>query len=154
MKMAAVLLGLVVVAVLFATGCGASAIEAHTASALVVRDALNTSGNMIHDDMHQKATAAASDESVDTAEAELNAHNVVRGYNQALKLHGAAVTTWQLWVTSLLSAYKDNLDDEDTWRSLAANAFKSYKDLAIEALRHDLRIPSVLGAMQATLKKK
>ncbi len=152
MKMALALLALVVIAAIAVSGCGVSALEAHTESALIVREALNTSGNMIHDDMHKRAIKAASDKTVDTATAELNAHNVIRTYNPVIKLHGDAITVWQLWVTSLLSAYKDDVEDTDVWRRLAANAFAAYKDLAVQALRHDLKLPSILVPMKTALK--
>lgn len=154
MKMLPVLLAIAAALVLCVAGCGASALQTHTASAIVVKDALNVSGELILDDMHKKVTDAASDESVDTATAELNAHNIIRSYNPAIKLHEHAVTAWQLWVTSLLSSYKDDVDDADAWRTLAATTFKAYKDMATQALRHNLKLPSILDTMQTTLKAR
>lgn len=141
---------LVIVGILVMYGCGASALEANVKAAQTVRTALDVSKSLIERAAEDSATAEMRNEAVDVQQAELNAHEALRQYEAARALQNKAVTAYEIWVTSLLSAYskEENPSQVSIWYSAAMAAFEAYKELVIESIKVGLKLPSIDNVMK------
>lgn len=131
-------------------GCGASVIETHMKAAQVTRSALDASKYIIEKAAEESAVAEMSNKNVDVHQAELNAHDALRHFEKARALQNKAVSLYQIWVTSLVSAYSKNEDPSamSIWYSLAMETFHAYKEMVIEAIKVGLKVPGIDSVMK------
>lgn len=142
--------GLLGVWVLLMAACGGSVIEAHIKSAQISRTALDASKAIIEQHVDDLATGIMKNPKVDVGQAELDAHQAIRMHEPLRALHNKAIAAYELWVTSLMSAYskEENPSQMSIWYSLAMQLFTAYKDLVIEGIRLGIPLPKIDHAMK------
>lgn len=127
------------------SGCGASAIDTHLKAAQVTRSALDASKYLIEKAADDAAVAEMSNKNVDVQEAELNAHQALREFEKVRSLQIKAVSLYEIWVASLMSAYTkdENPSVLSVWYSLAMETYSTYKEMVIESIKLELDLPSI-----------
>jgi len=132
------------------TGCGASALEAHARTALVLRSTNDAAVVAIEGGCERQAVAAASDTSVDHDTAAANAAAVLGRCERAVNIQHAFASALNAYIDQLLAVV--NSGDEgpsalDRLKALAVNLIPLYADLADVADDLGLNLPHLPAAL-------
>lgn len=129
------------------SGCSSStSLQLHVKSAVAVRQVLNESKRIIEADMEKRAVAAAKDPNVpDPYQSEINAHTVMRQYDEIIIAHQTVVAAYEVWVTGILHAldHDDTEDRKQLLASLLRSVISAYEKVIAAAGKLALKIPYI-----------